>query len=494
MALETKPNIYFSDFFDVSPEVVDLYGAFNISVINDLPLFIDPFLLYDSDEAKYRALHDDIILYLKFLRDRAVADELNEGNVAHWFLFKEVKQNWLGFSRTGNAGTGLGKKFAESLCGNLKSVFRDFGSETVTDGSHLEKLSLLDGGVGRDHLSDFTTNLIKGFLLEYTQTFAQAHIAVGRRRRFRVDKVHFDYSTQRWKDATFELPYLPGLSGHYVILTPKEILTRDEAWINQGDLLDQFTQLRTSLSDDSLRAQVNSHFLARITEKSTEDEKRKAALSTITKFHQLLDFYILRKERDAPKAHAVSSEKVRDTHRQFVENVTALVSNLLAGTEFYEEGNSYDASLKRVHFLKRVIESSDGYRLFYLKGKPIKREADLHTMFRLTWYASSFDVNSEVNNGRGPVDYKISKGARDKSLVEFKLASNSGLRRNLEHQVKVYEQANDTKSSIKVIMCFSDAEYEKVHKMLRDLKLHEKESVVVIDANSENKPSGSKAS
>lgn len=493
MAKANAPKIYFSDFFGIDPRVVDGYGAFNISLINDLPLFIDPFLLFDSEEAKYQALHDDIISYLKFLRDRSVEGELSEGSLSHWFLFKEVKQNWLGFSRTGNAGTGLGKDFGKSLSRNLKTVFREFGNETLTSGSHLEKLSLLDGGVGRDHLSDFTTNLIKGFLLNYTQSFAQAHLTSHQKRNFRVEKVRFDYATRRWRDGTFELPYLPGLNGDYVILTPKEILTRDEAWINQGDLLDQFTHLRSSLPGDVLRAQVNDHFYARINEKSSEEEKRQAALSTIAQFHQLLDYYILRKERDAQQAHAVSDEKVRETQRQFVENVTTLVTNFLAGTEFYEQGNSYQESLRRVHFLKRVIESNDGYRVFYLNGKPIKRESDLHTMFRLTWYATTFDVNSEVNNGRGPVDYKVSRGAKDKSLVEFKLASNSALRRNLENQVKIYEQANDTQLSIKVIMCFSETELEKVQKMLRELKLHDKESVVIIDADADNKPSASKA-
>jgi len=33
-------KIYFTDFFGVSPEVMESYGAFNISLINDLPLFI----------------------------------------------------------------------------------------------------------------------------------------------------------------------------------------------------------------------------------------------------------------------------------------------------------------------------------------------------------------------------------------------------------------------------------------------------------------------
>lgn len=485
-----EPRIYFSDFFAVKPEVIDEYGAFNISLINDLPLFIDPFLLFDSEDAKYAALHEEIITYLKFLRDRAIAGELTEGSISHWLLFHEVKQNWLGLSKTGNSGTGLGRDFAASLSKNLKTVFKDFGNETLTSGSHLEKLGLLNGGVGRDHLSDFTTNLIKSFLLEYTQKFSLQHLTGQQCRRFHIDKVKFDYQQRRWKSAYFDLPYC---NGDFIILTPKEILTRDDSWINQGDLIDQFTQIRSALPDDALRSQVNDYFLSRLNEKSTDKERRAAALSTIEQFHEILDYYILKKEREAPLAHAVSGKKVKATQQQFVENVKILVSNHLADSGFYEHGDSYDESLKRIQYLKQVIEDNDGYRVFYIDGKPIKRESDLHTMFRLTWYATPFDVNSEVNNGRGPVDYKISKGRRDKSLVEFKLASNTGLRRNLENQVKIYQQANDTKKSIKVIMYFSDGEFESVSKILRELKLNEREDVILIDASRETKISASKA-
>ena len=142
-------------------------------------------------------------------------------------------------------------------------------------------------------------------------------------------------------------------------------------------------------------------------------------------------------------------------------------------------------------YLKHVIENNDGYRVFYVDGKPVKRESDLHTMYRLTWYATTFDVNAEVNNGRGPVDYKVSKGKKNASLVEFKLASNSSLRRNLEKQVKVYAAASQTEKAIKVVMCFSDAEMERVTNVLRDLKIQDREDIVLIDAGRENKTSGS---
>lgn len=119
-------------------------------MVNDLPLFVDPFLLFDSEDEKYRALHDGIIKYLVFLKDRAVAGDLNDVTIQQWLTFGEVKQNWLGFSKTGNGGTGLGPHFGKSLARNLATVFKTFGTETLTASSHIEKLGLLSGGVGRD--------------------------------------------------------------------------------------------------------------------------------------------------------------------------------------------------------------------------------------------------------------------------------------------------------------------------------------------------------
>lgn len=40
-------KIYFSDFFNVDEDIIESYGAVNISLINDMPLFVDPFLLFN---------------------------------------------------------------------------------------------------------------------------------------------------------------------------------------------------------------------------------------------------------------------------------------------------------------------------------------------------------------------------------------------------------------------------------------------------------------
>jgi hypothetical protein len=161
MLSEVLTSLYFSDYFKVEKDTVERYGAFNVSLIADLPLFIDPFLLFNSAKPAYQQLHALVMKYLQFLRSKADDEHLSENLVRAWYCFPEVTQTWLGFSATGNKGRGLGLDFARALHRNLNNIFHNFGRENLTRGSHLEKLCLIKDGVGRDNISDFTTNLVK---------------------------------------------------------------------------------------------------------------------------------------------------------------------------------------------------------------------------------------------------------------------------------------------------------------------------------------------
>jgi hypothetical protein len=81
----------------------------------------------------------------------------------------------------------------------------------------------------------------------------------------------------------------------------------------------------------------------------------------------------------------------------------------------------------------------------------------------------------------------VSKGSADATLVEFKLASNSRLKRNLMNQVKIYQGANSFSKSIQVILYFSLDELQGVKLILKELKLLDDETIVLIDARRDNK-------
>lgn len=193
-----KIKIYFTDFFGVNKSELENYGAFNISLINDLPLFIDPFLLFDSENSQYKSLHESMIKYIGFLKHKIQIKNGNFSNneIKAWFLFQEVKQNWLGYSRVGNSGRGLNRTFANTLIDSFTNNLSDFENNDITQGLHPEKLCLIKDGTGKDSVSVLTVNLIKKFLLEYTQTFAKKYISRDKLKEFRVEKVELNYHTE----------------------------------------------------------------------------------------------------------------------------------------------------------------------------------------------------------------------------------------------------------------------------------------------------------
>lgn len=166
---KTDTKIHFSDFFKVDHDSVENYGALDISLLSDNPAFVDPFLIFYSKKNEYQNLHKKIIEYILFLKKNSDLNNYLESN----YKFPEVKQTWLGYSRSGNKGRGLGSKFAKELNKNLSEIFSDLQDVKITKSPHLEKLCLVADRVGADTISDFTLNLIKAYLVEYTQKFCK---------------------------------------------------------------------------------------------------------------------------------------------------------------------------------------------------------------------------------------------------------------------------------------------------------------------------------
>jgi hypothetical protein len=340
-------------------------------------------------------------------------------------------------------------------------------------------------------ISDFTNNLILGFLGRYTETFAKRHITSALLKTFSVPKVEFNYETETWTPATF---VLPAHQGTYVLLTPRDLLTKDNTWINKTDLLEDFDAIPQAIENAQLREQVSNYFRKVLKKDAKKEDRIAAAKATILEFPELIDYYIKYKEEHGKDAESISAARVRLSIQLYGEQFKTLALNLAELTPFYTvAGNTYAEAMQRVEYLKDVIENKGGHRLFYVNGEPLQRESDLHIAYALTWFATPSDVSREVNDGRGPADFKISRGAADKSIVEFKLAKNTHLKANLAHQTDIYKKASGATNSISVIMYFSAEERRRVDRILRELKLTGAPNIVLIDARRDNKPSGSKA-
>jgi hypothetical protein len=324
----------------------------------------------------------------------------------------------------------------------------------------------------------------------------------------RVRRVRFNYDTEAWEDGTY---YLPVWSGDFVLFTPTDMLTRDDTWISHGDMINGFSRIPAAIPDAQLRAQVSNYFTQHLRSTSeatagsrgqrrrrrrapSQKDRREAAMATIRRYPAVIDYYIRLKELTGAEAESLSMEKVQEISDLFVRQVRRAVDDIRAKTNFYELGlSSYDAALERAKAFKHYVENQDGWRVINRAGKQFARETEVQLFFGIIWFGSVFDVNREVNNGRGPVDFKISIGSADKSLIEFKLASNSKLKQNLEKQVEIYEKANQTATSVKVIICYTEAHQTRVADIQNQLGLESREDIIVVDARSDNKPSASVA-
>ena len=201
-----------------------------------------------------------------------------------------------------------------------------------------------------------------------------------------------------------------------------------------------------AISDPQLRSAVENYLLQRLKPKRpgkllSEHERAAAVQETIDKFPEVLDYYIALKELDKDAATSISSERIEQANRMFVEQVRQVVADMAIHLDIQKQPPaSYQEALERVLAFKHYVENQDGYRLVNPEGHAYSQEKDVQLFFGLALIGSSFDVNREPNNGRGPVDYKISCGAFDKSLIEFKLGSNTQLKRNLQKQVEIYKR------------------------------------------------------
>ena len=498
--------MFFSEHFDVDVALLREYGAVDISLVCDIPLFIDPMLIFNSTKAEYVLLHQKIIKYFHFLATKASCG-LQKNEIKAWFKFSEVKNNWLGYSLAGNGGLALGDDYAQFLYNNIGFAI---STDNISRSPHIEKIMLLYKGSGKDKISDLTVNLIKEFLLEYTQAFAVKHIKAELRKPIYVDRAYFNYQTESFVSKEYMLPYFVNGKGQdeYVLLTPLDILREDEPSINKTDFYNSHERVRASIDNDILRAYVNNYIFEAIRsyEEQQRQNKRPVRERTISKiekdafaeltheYPELYDYYIRLRELDTDEIRAKSTVEVNTQLEKFFVNANALINAMiLYGYRIDESLSAKDEAVKRLQFFKHVIENCDLYKNLYYGGQRIASEDDIRRLFRLVWYETTYKVDFDTNNGRGELDVNVSKGQYNQNIIEFKLASNSALA-HVFAQLKVYEAANCADGSLVAIFYFSQNEFEIAKRVVINAGYEEQldKAIFLIDCRDDNKPSASK--
>ena len=182
--------------------------------------------------------------------------------------------------------------------------------------------------MGVDKISDFTINLIKKFLLEYTEKFSKEYLDKKFIEKFAIKKVEFDLQNGLWIDSSFNLPFIVTKGKkEYILLVPKKILAKKETWISKNDFLENDTEIFNTIENDELRAKINKYFYDNLKIKLNKDNepekdyskksKANALAKTVWEFPDLLDYYIKFKEQkkdEALKLHIADPEYINLPH------------------------------------------------------------------------------------------------------------------------------------------------------------------------------------
>lgn len=103
-----------------------------------------------------------------------------------------------------------------------------------------------------------------------------------------------------------------------------------------------------------------------------------------------------------------------------------------------------------------MIEDNQLCKLLYDKNGKRKHESAAQLLFfgiaDAYCSANNLDISPESDAGRGPVDFKVSKGANIKVLVEVKLTSNSKLEKGFTSQLPIYQKSEKSHKGIYLVI------------------------------------------
>ncbi|EAU3067031.1 hypothetical protein D7M24_18725, partial [Salmonella enterica] len=216
------------------PRITDHYGIhksqadldFAIQFFDeDIPLYVDPFLLWKSPSLQDQALHTAItnsFNHLNYLmkkrREEEAADTL--------INLSECSEIGLGVSKS-RRGVKIGLKQANEIL----RLFNDVPEYSQFGFTHFEVIQLYVSGISKDRVSDIACNYIKSFLIDYT--IEQSEIngipmeGVILDAVYNYQKHSFDFNKK------IRLPVNPKTK-EPLIFTPKRWL-RFNPWINFED-------------------------------------------------------------------------------------------------------------------------------------------------------------------------------------------------------------------------------------------------------------------
>jgi hypothetical protein len=437
----------FSDEFNIRRTENDDW--FDAILSLDTKLFIDPFLVYESQHAAFADAHQEVITFFNSVFNMIAQSQGRQASL-HWqqavslLEFPEVEEICLGYTNADTAGSGSGLVLARAMASALWEAVRA-GMHEIR---HFEEVLLLREGIGGDRISDITASLLRVRLSEYTRTIAQRY-------NIQLHAVHYRRGVfipqeNRWNSFHTQLPNNP-YNNRPILLVPAEFL-RSLPTIDAQD----FWEYSYSNENETLRREYS------------QDVTKRVDKETIVSF--------ARRHPEIRSRYVDYREQTGSEPYNYVRDPQGLVKWYDASASFcatnplqllIQSNGEFRAAIDQmINEYKLFIEDNEGWRLLWNENQTPKREeaAQLLLLGIVKHYcrANNIDVSREADIGRGPVDFKVALGYQLRALIEVKLAKNSKFWNGLERQLPTYLRAESINLGYFLIVVLAEEDSRRI--------------------------------
>ncbi len=471
-------SISLADYYNIAEATFDATGALDPILDVDTRLFIDPALLRVNDVPELAGAYDSVIQH--FTRVLKVVTRIGSRGDRMWreadklLTFPEIQGLSIGYSTTGANGSGMGASMRARLLETVHQIVRAGNADPTL----FELVGIFEDGVGPDRVSDMLAKLIAPNLIRFTQRVCSdcgIPMAAHRLRQLGLEE---------------DLPTHP-TTGYPLILVPKQVLRNLPVALDFGDVR------WIAEHNEQLRNELN-HLVGSSWSRVTASEQKKLLRKTFVEQPDVLREIIAAYSASQPERYDFAGDPAGEViWYRTAKKLTVAAPLELTLPENPEIHDVESVVIKICEHFRALVEDNQLAPLLYNTDGSTKYEAAAQLLFfgiaAAYCKANNLDLSPESDAGRGPVDFKMSRGAEAKVVVELKLTSNSRLRHGFDTQLEIYKKAEGAHRAIFFVVDNGGATEERMKRFRNHVQEAGGDAPRVMYVDATKKKSASKA-
>jgi hypothetical protein len=439
--IEGRCQCLSSEVIGVSEEKLEEAGVFNGFVDIDSRLYVDPRLLRGSTAPelkeslkRFKSHFRDVFT---LLRNSGVKNDAMWRQARNLLTFKEKPVMALGYAIKGTQGSAIGRGLADALTETAHQII----SAGIVEPTIFELVGLLEEGIGPDRISDMSVAIIFPDLLEYSARIAK------------------EMGLETVKRGKTKIPCDPE-TRKGVVMLPEDILSALPV------AFDWDSRDFICVHNEQLRAKVNP--IIGKTWRQASRVKKKDLRQILFKYPELIrDALDIYKSKKPGKYDFGKDPSGEFAWNALAKRYAGQYPLGLQKIKLDRPENVFVLVERICEKYKVLVEDNGLWEMFWYNGKVRhERIAQLNLFGVADAYceANNIDITREANSGRGPVDFKFSRGYKSRVTVEVKYSTNTKLWGGWQKQLPIYNKAEKTKYSIFLIIRTSD-NYKTIEKI-----------------------------